>query len=94
MQRAATSLLCEAALLCDDEFRLQRGVPYLLTQISDPSAAVRCAGLVACMCAASMLSGAPTRRLGMCRHHEFAWLGTPPYLPALSSSPWRGTNGS
>jgi hypothetical protein len=42
-QRACISLLFEAALLCDDDTRLQRAVPYLLTQVSDPSTVIRCA---------------------------------------------------
>ena len=35
----------DAALLCDDDTRLQRAVPYLVTQIGDASAVVRCAAL-------------------------------------------------
>jgi hypothetical protein len=34
-------LLFRAALLCDEEVRLQTVVPYLLTQLSDPHASVR-----------------------------------------------------
>jgi hypothetical protein len=40
-KRAAMMLLCCAGLRCDDEVRLQTVVPYLLTQLSDPHAAVR-----------------------------------------------------
>lgn len=40
-QRACISLLYEAALLCDDDTRLQRAVPFLVTQIGDASAVVR-----------------------------------------------------
>lgn len=40
-KRAAMMLLCCAGLWCDDEVRLQTVVPYLLTQLSDPHAAVR-----------------------------------------------------
>jgi hypothetical protein len=42
LQRACTSLLYEAALLCDDGTRLQRAVPFLVTQVADPSTVVRC----------------------------------------------------
>ncbi|GBG00520.1 phosphoinositide 3-kinase regulatory subunit 4 [Raphidocelis subcapitata] len=40
-KRAAISLLHEAALLSDDGTRLQRAVPYLVTQVSDASTIVR-----------------------------------------------------
>lgn len=40
-KRAAIMLLTCAALGCDDDVRLQTVVPYLLTQLSDPHAAVR-----------------------------------------------------
>lgn len=40
-QRACISLLYEAALLCDDDTRLQRAVPFLISQISDSSTLVR-----------------------------------------------------
>ncbi len=36
-------LVARSALLCDEDVRLQRAVPYLLTLLTDPSAAVRCA---------------------------------------------------
>jgi hypothetical protein len=39
-------LLFRSGLLCDEEVRLQTIVPYLLTQLSDSNAGVRCA----CMC--------------------------------------------
>ncbi len=35
------SLLFEAAMLCDDDTRLQSVVPYMITQIKDPSSSVR-----------------------------------------------------
>lgn len=41
LQRAAIRLLFRSGLLCDDEVRLQTIVPYMLTQLSDPSASVR-----------------------------------------------------
>ena len=41
-RRAAISLLYEAALACDDDTRLQRTVPYLVTQLGDTSALIRC----------------------------------------------------
>lgn len=41
LQRAAIMLLFRCALLCDEQVRLQTVVPYLLTQLSDPSASVR-----------------------------------------------------
>lgn len=40
-KRGAIMLLTCAALRCDDEVRLQTVVPYLLTQLADPHAAVR-----------------------------------------------------
>lgn len=45
-RRACVALLHEAALLCDDATRLQRAVPYLLTQVSsDAAPAVRALAL-------------------------------------------------
>lgn len=44
-QRACVSLLYEAALLCDDDTRLQRAVPFLLTQVSDSATVVRALAL-------------------------------------------------
>jgi hypothetical protein len=42
LQRVAIMLLFRSGLLCDDEVRLQTIVPYLLTQLSDSNAGVRC----------------------------------------------------
>jgi hypothetical protein len=41
LQREAASLLTQAALLCDDDVKLQCCVPYLTTLLGDPSASVR-----------------------------------------------------
>jgi hypothetical protein len=46
LQRVAIMLLFRSGLLCDDEVRLQTIVPYLLTQLSDSNAGVRCVHLV------------------------------------------------
>jgi hypothetical protein len=49
-KRAAMLLLTAAALGCEDDVRLQTVVPYLLTQLADPHAAVRCVCVCAVMC--------------------------------------------
>lgn len=45
MQRCAVTLLYRAAIHCDDECRLQRAVPHLLSLISDPSTSIRALAL-------------------------------------------------
>lgn len=51
-KRAAMLLLTAAALGCEDDVRLQTVVPYLLTQLADPHAAVRC------VCVPGLVGGA------------------------------------
>lgn len=45
MQRCAVALLYRAAIHCDDECRIQRAVPHLLSLVSDPSASIRALAL-------------------------------------------------
>ncbi|XP_073220335.1 serine/threonine-protein kinase VPS15-like isoform X2 [Cicer arietinum] len=45
LRRAAVLLLKASALYIDDEDRLQRVIPYVISMLSEPSAIVRCAAL-------------------------------------------------
>eukprot|EP00798_Chlamydomonas_sp_ICE-L_P013059 gene13059-3664_t len=57
-KRAATAMLAEAAMHCDDEVKLQCVVPYLITLLGDGSASVRTLAirsLVKVMCAINVI---------------------------------------